>query len=236
MAAILAPRHRAAAPRLAPGEVHAWRVELAGAAPSAAAACLAPDEVARARRFAFERDRRRYVRARSALRRILAGYLGVAPADVALAYSLHGKPRLAAPAPLGFNVSHSGDHALVAVSRAAQVGVDIEVVDRSRATLELARDVFTADEVAQLATHAGGVALPFFTCWTRKEAYLKAIGLGLTIDPRTVHVGADPGRREIPSLERRGECVEVATLPREGDVAAAIAVVGGFAEVRRFEA
>jgi 4'-phosphopantetheinyl transferase len=234
MAQVITAPRVPAAPRLAPGEVHVWHVGLAGAASPAAIACLADGEVSRASRFAFERDRRRYVRARSALRALLGRYLGLLPAEVPISYGRHGKPRVAARVPLEFNVTHSGERALIAVCRHAALGVDIEMVDRSRPIADLARDVFTDAEIGELEAAPGDAAIAFHACWSRKEAFLKALGLGLTLAPREVHVGTRPDRRHVPSSASAR--IEVATLFADETAAAAIAVVGGFTEATRLEA
>jgi 4'-phosphopantetheinyl transferase len=175
-----------APPPLAPDEVHVWRVALeqppAGFARLAAR--LSPDERRRAARFRFERDRRRYQVAHGALRELLAGYLDHETERLVFVEGAHGKPVLAPPhgAELRFNLSHSGELALCAVSRRREVGVDLEQVRELSDADALARRFFAEAESAALAALPAAERLPaFFRCWTRKEAYLKAVGAGLLL-------------------------------------------------------
>ena len=158
---------------LSHGEAHVWRIRLAPCPVD----LLSEDERARALRFHFPLHRHRFVAARSALRRILAAYLDLPPAELRFHYSPHGKPYLEHHW-LRFNLAHSEDLALCAVARAREIGVDIERI-RPRPTQErIPERFFSPSEAAQLR------ALPpeaFFHYWTAKEAYLKARGEGLAI-------------------------------------------------------
>ena len=169
---------------LAEGEIHLWRALLTPSPEQVQRlhALLAPDECARAARFHFERDRQRFTVTRGLLRTILGGYLGQEPALLRFEQGAHGKPALAGlPGTiLRFNVSHSRSLALVALALRREVGVDVEAM--RDIDLHLARHCFSPPEIEALE------ALPpdarrdaFFACWTRKEAYLKGIGLGLTL-------------------------------------------------------
>jgi 4'-phosphopantetheinyl transferase len=143
---------------------------------------LDDDERARAGRFTFERDRRRFVARRVFLRRVLGGYLGVAPAAVGYRTVGTGRPELDPACGLSFSTSHSGDLAVVAVSRDRVVGVDIEAVRPIGDALDLARAFFTAREADALAaTPFDRRSTAFLRLWTCKEAYVKAVGLGMTL-------------------------------------------------------
>jgi 4'-phosphopantetheinyl transferase len=140
---------------------------------------LSADEIARADRFVFELDRLRYVACRGALRQVLGGYLGVRPEGLTFAYADRGKPSLNGAA-LGFNVSHAAGLAVFAISEAGGVGIDVECTARTVDFEALGSRFFSAEEASEL------LMLPetsrreaFFNCWTRKEAYIKAIGDGL---------------------------------------------------------
>jgi len=166
---------------IAGDDVHVWTVDLlADTGPIAAfAATLSADERDRAARFYFERDRRRYIVARGALRTILGECLGVDAAAVEFQYGAHGKPSLAAD--LAFNVSHSGELALIACSRRGEIGVDIEEIRLLTDADLVASQFFSPREVARLrALPLGMRNEAFFRCWTRKEAYVKALGEGLS--------------------------------------------------------
>ena len=170
----------AAPPFPAPGEAHVWAFSLAleDAVLDSPALLLSEDEQARAARFRFERDRRRYVAARGGLRRLLARYTGTPPAALLFDYEPYGKPVLRGGG-LHFNLSHSGDRALCAVA-ARRVGVDLEVIEPDRADGEAAALVFSPAENRALGALAGPArAEAFFSYWTFKEAFLKAEGLGL---------------------------------------------------------
>lgn len=181
-------------------EVHVWRVRLVRT-PSqleSLRSLLAPDEVARAARFHFERDRASFIVARGMLRTILAAYLKLTPAQLRFSLSAYGKPALAnnnAPE-LRFNLSHSHELALYVVTHKREVGIDVEYIRADFAQGEIAEHFFSATEVAALR------ALPsdertegFFNCWTRKEAYIKARGEGLSFPLDRFDVSFTPGEQ-----------------------------------------
>lgn len=143
-------------------------------------ATLAPEEHARAARFVFDRDRVRFVNARAGLRAVLGACLEIEPASVALRYEPRGKPTLdLTHAPLRFNVSHSGDRALVAVALGREVGVDLELM-RSDVDHAGIAGFFTPGERAALKRKPEGERVAaFYRFWVAKESYLKARGDGL---------------------------------------------------------
>jgi len=142
---------------------------------------LDPGERARAARFRFERDRRRFVARRLFLRGILAEHLGVEPAGIRYRTTGNGKPELA-DAALAFSTSHADDLAIVAVVAGGEVGVDIERMRPMRDALDIAGRFFTAREVEHLQSRDGaGRSAAFLRLWTRKEAYVKLLGRGLSM-------------------------------------------------------
>jgi 4'-phosphopantetheinyl transferase len=150
---------------------------------SAFSSTLSADEIDRSRRFHRNVDRQRFVARRGWLRRILGDYLGVHPEVLRFARDANGKPRLAGAASqrLRFNMSHSGGLALYAVCTDREVGVDIERVSEDVDIDALAQRVFSKTEQETLAAlPADRRVRAFFECWTRKEAHLKAIGVGLS--------------------------------------------------------
>ncbi len=183
--------------RLKPGSVHVWVVDLASA-PSTPGV-LSPSELARAARFRFAQDRRRFIASHATLRQILAAYTGVLPASLEFITLPHGKPALVSGG-LQFNLSHSGDLALVALAAGCEVGVDIE---RLRAQVEMeaiARRFFSPSETEALLAYPEPERAPaFFRCWTRKEAYVKALGGGLTISLSSFVVSLEPARAKLLS-------------------------------------
>ena len=175
-----------AVPELAPGEVHVWSAALD--APDGPP-LLTPDEHERAGRLVTEDLRRRWSRARSTLRELLAAYaladpleLRIEPAPCVHCGELHGKPFLAAPegTELRFNLSHSDALALVAIARGREVGVDVEATRAGRRMQGIADSSFTAHEAAELrALSDADRTAAFYRLWARKEAYLKATAAGL---------------------------------------------------------
>jgi 4'-phosphopantetheinyl transferase len=146
--------------------------------------CLSIDELVRAEGFKFSRDRRRYIAARSRLREILGGILGDAPEAIRFKYSIHGKPSLwgqaGASRRLCFNVSHSGDLALVAVAWDLDLGVDLEMKQPDLSMVNSVQGFLHAREKDWLSSHAEQNRLEaFYRVWTLKEAVAKATGLGL---------------------------------------------------------
>ncbi len=155
------------------------------------ASTLAPDETRRASIFVHDVNRRYFVAAHGLVRQVLATYLGCPPQAVPIAVVVYGKPHLApCGSNLWFNLTHAGGLAVIAVAADAPVGVDVEPIRPLPELAELASCCLAASEQALLqslpqAQHARA----FLTCWTRKEAVLKACGLGLTVDPASVTVG-----------------------------------------------
>ncbi len=178
-------RAGAATYRATPGEVHVWCVALE-VPPEATAALnetLGEGERLRSARRHSARERQRFIVAHGALRELLGGYLGVEPGAVRFVHNAFGKPALspAFGSRLRFNLSHSAGLALIAVAVDADVGIDVECVRWHRDYDEIARHFFSAAELAQLEALEGDLrARAFFACWTKKEAYVKACGEGLT--------------------------------------------------------
>ena len=196
--------------RPGPGEVDVWRfgLDLDPGEVEALAVGLADDERDRAGRFVFPRDRDRYVAGRGRLRAILGGYLGLGPGEVRFAYGPRGKPALVRSGDrLRFNLAHAQGLALLAIAEGREVGIDLEQVRPLPDADALAGRFFSVRERDELRARPDADRLAaFFTCWTRKEAYLKALGDGLaapldrfrvTIDPdgpaRLLEVDGRPG-------------------------------------------
>jgi 4'-phosphopantetheinyl transferase len=182
---------------LGDAEVHVWRRSLARDDEAGGlAGVLSEDERLRAARFVFERDAARYIIGRATLRQILGAYLAVAPEHIAFSYGPHGKPALAFPRePLTFNASHSGELALYAVSWGRRVGVDVEQARPVEDLSGLAAQVFAAAERAELASlPADQRTRAFFAGWSRKEAFVKAVGDGLSHPLHTFVVSLDAAK------------------------------------------
>lgn len=181
--------------------VHIWAVALtdAGFDTRLWPRQLSPDEQERADRFKFADDRRRYIVAHVALRDIVGGYLKIGGEDLKFTAGKNGKPRLAdalAESALEFNLSHSHELATIAVSRGRVVGVDIEYVKSEFGFHEVAKHFFTAREVAALSVLPPRLQRQaFYKCWTSKEAFLKAKGVGLSGALYEVEIAYDAGDR-----------------------------------------
>lgn len=142
---------------------------------------LSEDELARANRFHFPEHRRRFVAARGQLRELLGQEVGLLPQNLSFRYGPHGKPELEQTQELSFNLSHSHEAALLATCQKAALGVDLEWTERRVEYLLVGRRFFSDQEVGKLdACPPERQREAFFACWTRKEAYIKALGDGLS--------------------------------------------------------
>lgn len=225
-------------------ELHVWHTELS----SPDDACrlqslLSVDEVERTNRFRFPEHRRRFAIARGCLRQLLGAYLSVTPQQIRFSYSAQGKPRLSSEfsQELSFNVSHSDDLAVLSFTNHRNIGVDVEVFRYDIDTEGIPRRFFSEFEQRALAGLQGQEKiLGFFNCWTRKEAYIKAVGLGLSLPLRDFDVSLLPGQparilatRPDPKLASQWS---VHALHLNEHCAAAVVVEGAIAalKVRKF--
>lgn len=176
-------------PQLGANEVHVWAVPLAVGETSTET--LAEAELERASNFALEKSRQSFVTTRVALRSLLGRYLGLAPREVPIAFGPNGKPQLAA-GELHFNLAHSGDLALIAFTRQGPVGVDLEQLRPMKNAIELAQRNFHPNELAVMRA-AGDTdrSRTFLRFWTRKEAVVKALAVGIGHPLETFDVGSD---------------------------------------------
>jgi len=210
-------------------EIHVWRAALDPAVDVAAdmARWLDAEERARAARFHQDRDRRRFVIAHAVLRLLLGGYCRCDPGALRFGLSPRGKPFLREPtSDLRFNLSHSGELAIYGLTRGAEIGIDVEQHRTELAADRIADRHFAPAEVAALQNlppHQQSEA--FFRCWTRKEAFIKALGEGLSkpldsfrvsllpeAPAASVYVAGDPAATAKWSLH--------SLVPAEGYVAA----------------
>lgn len=228
-------RNNSDAMQVAPGAVHLWLVDLQQCRTDTA--LLGEEELRRAQRLQFARDRDRYSAAHSALRLILCRYTQTPPQHVVFTIAEHGKPaldtRVHGRNAVAFNLSHSGTLAALAVARDGSIGVDLEIVaagpERSMVLQLLApderRDAQRLDAAALLRA--------FRIAWTRKEACLKAVGTGFAVKPSAFEVGLEPEARAVwlpasPDLPESAMSrpVHVLTLPESADATISLARVG----------
>jgi 4'-phosphopantetheinyl transferase len=226
-AAVPVPRER---------EVHVWQVPLYQREEEIARfeGLLSHDELERAGRFKFFRDRRRFVVARGALRTLLGRYLRVdSPID--FVYEPKGKPRLRGRSGPLFNVSHSGELALMAFSASTPLGVDVELLRDMDDASAIVERFFSHAETARWTSLPAGIRTrAFFDCWTRKEAYIKAVGEGLSLPLDGFDVTFGPGRTPQINLGngREGEVWSLFDVNSIPDYAGALAIPGAGWQLR----
>lgn len=182
---------------LSDNAIHVWQIDLRADAAliSQCLVVLDADEQERAARYLADVHRNRFIIARSSLRLLLGRYLGRAARDVAFAYNAHGRPELSPTPlpPLAFNLSHSGDTAMLAVTRLSAVGIDLEYHRKPDRIADLAERFFAAAEVRQWRALPDELRIAgFFTGWSRKEAYIKAHGRGLNYPLDRFVISLDP--------------------------------------------
>ena len=217
-------------PALPDNEVHVWRAELR-LPPECIAdlhATLSADEAARAARFRFDVDRNDYTVSRAALRTILGAYLGKTAQELSFTYSLFGKPALVkTDSPdVRFNLSRSRGLALYAVTLRRTVGVDVEYVDVSVDDASIVERFFSPAEVAAWKALSANVRPEaFFNAWTRKEAFIKAIGEGLSMPLDSFDVTLVPGEPAL--ITRPSPCSWLLTDLRPKENYAGALVVDG---------
>ncbi len=172
--------------------VREGRLDVSPRAVAAARRLLSADERARADRFAYDRHRRRYTVAQGHLRRALGRLTGAPPASLRFQYGRKGKPHL--PGGPSFNQSHSGERLMIAVAASGRLGIDIEELRPVRRMLGISDKHFAPSEAARMrAAGSGERQSLFFRIWTRKEAFLKALGVGLAHPLRSFSVDPTPG-------------------------------------------
>jgi len=221
---------------LSSNDVHVWHATLDQPVTCVQqlARTLSDDERMRAGRFYFEQDRKRFIVGRGVLRAILGRYVGIEPSRLQFCYGSQGKPYLAERfdgGTLRFNLAHSHELALYAFTRRREIGIDLEHVCAEVACEPIAARFFSPRESATLrALPATVKQKAFFTCWTRKEAYIKARGEGLSLPLDQFDVSLAPGE-PATLLNMRGDPLEASRwslqelIPSPGYVAA-LAVEG----------
>jgi 4'-phosphopantetheinyl transferase len=222
--------------------VHVWRLAWRRDVPPASAwmTGLAEDERAQVERFHFSKDQLRYAYTHQALRRVLSGYLSLPPQILEYRRNPYGKPYLADDPQLYFNLSHTDERALIAVTRAGEVGVDLEKIKPEVPCLEIARRFFSRGEVAALAR------LPleeqtdaFFRGWTRKEAFIKAVGRGLALPLDAFEVSLEDAPAQALLAVRKEAAVSgrwtIRNLAAERGYRAALAIQGDLTSMPVYE-
>jgi len=164
---------------------------------SSASSLLSADESTRANRFHFDRHRRRFTIARATCRLILARYLNTTPNDITFDYSKHGKPYIKGKHDIQFNLSHSGELALLAIGKKHHVGIDLEFFS-GRPYEGIGKQLFSAKELNDFKKVESRLkSLVFFNIWAQKEAFIKASGLGLAYPTKEFDVPIYPTTNQI---------------------------------------
>jgi 4'-phosphopantetheinyl transferase len=223
---------------LATGDVHVWRVELNQPEPllEKFRETLEEQELDRASRFHFEKHRRHFTAGRGVLRQLLSQYLGTKPEQLRLSYGAYGKPALNGEhkdSRLRFNMSHSHEVALFAFAEDRELGVDVEHIRTDFASEEVARRFFSRREVETFnALPRHDQVAAFFKCWTRKEAFIKVIGKGLSqpLDKFDVTLGLPAALLWVSGDD--ASRWSLYDLEVGGDYAGALAVEGQVSRIR----
>lgn len=213
-------------PHALSAHVQLWRVDLDAYPDVGVPGVLSLDEIARAERLAFDHDRKRYRAAHRALRAVLATAASSMAGSLIIEADELGKPRVCNAGTLEFSLSHSANECLIGVAAGVPVGVDIEVPHAVANTGALVGIHFTATEQAEWArTPAHAREHTFLTCWVRKEACLKALGIGLSARPSDIEVGcSDETRVAVMSLGTRRCHMQVCSLPLHDRTVGAAAI------------
>ena len=178
-------------------EVHIWRADLEvdECFQSSFLKLLSPDEKNRARKFRFAKDSRNFIAARGILRLLIGKYLEINPAEISFQYSKFGKPGIVNNNSLQFNISHSQNIALFAFTKRFNIGIDVEFVNPDIEVKDIAANFFSKNEILNLLALAEEQqTLGFFNCWTRKEAFIKAVGEGLSFPLDKFEVSLEPDK------------------------------------------
>jgi len=174
---------------------------------------LSADELYKANRYKFEKDRFHYITGRALLRNILSRYLNQFPGEIVFSYSDKGKPFIK-DTEVKFNLAHSGGRAVYAVANNMDIGIDIEFMRELPDALQIAKRFFSEKEVVEFSEiREDDIRTAFFNCWTRKEAFIKAVGEGLSYPLKDFSVTLKPGDKpEILWIKDKAEEVKYWSL------------------------
>lgn len=176
--------HSSANTTLTDDNVHIWRLLFSSNSEPVSSNTLSDDEIQKAERFRFEADKNKYVLSRTVLRNLLSQYTGIDARELTFSYTRYGKPSLlnqTRDTPVCFNLTHSKDIALFAFAQRCEIGIDIEYMRNNVEYLKLAERFFSRQEYQALAKLSDSeLKMGFYRCWTRKEAFIKALGTSLS--------------------------------------------------------
>ena len=227
--------------KLTSADVHLWQAGLDKRLADSVEHHLSADEISRAERFHFAKDRTHFVAARGLLRSLLSAYLGISSEELRFSYAEKGKPSLQKDqqAAINFNLAHSHEMAVYAFSLTREVGIDLEYMREEVANEDIAERFFSRREIKSLAAVPAELRKQaFFNCWTRKEAYIKARGEGLSMPLDEFDVSLKPGA-PAALLANHKEPTEVTrwsmkSIPVPPGYAAALCVEGFDCRLKSF--
>ena len=218
---------------LSEDEAHIWRadLDLNECFQSSFLKLLSPDEKKRAEKFRFAKDSQRFIATRGILRSLIGKYLEINPAEISFQYSEFGKPGIANNNSLQFNISHSQNIALFAFTEKFNIGIDVEFVNPNIEVKEIAARFFSTNEIKNLlALPEKQQTLGFFYCWTRKEAFIKAVGKGLSFPLDKFEVSLEPDKpAKLLAIDRQPKDVSkwsIYSLSPEPNFAGSLVIEG----------
>jgi 4'-phosphopantetheinyl transferase len=174
-------------------QIHIWLIDINNYLQPNFAAYLDDQEIERAQRFKFIKDRNCFIGSHAALRMLLGKYCSCDPCAITYEYTANNKPILTGNNLIKFNLSHSHSQAIIAVTKNHPVGIDIEYMQEKKILAELAKRFFSTQEYAEYKSlPAQQKTLGFYNCWTRKEAFVKALGIGITCPLKSFSVNLTP--------------------------------------------
>lgn len=223
-------------------QIHIWRIDINNPTVDVDhlfSDILSDDEKRRADRLRSEKDKRRFVVSRGLLRENLGSYLGAEPSDINFDYNKYGKPNIKPKYNSGnikFNVSHSANLAIYAISKNREIGVDLEYIREVRTADKIIKRFFTKQETDFYHSQPEGKRnLAFFTLWTRKEAYSKARGMGIGLPLREFDLNLVPNSGKNNSEIKPRSQWSLIDIEINEDYLAALATQGENLEICRFE-
>ncbi len=227
---------------ISPDEIHVWRInfENINCDLTGHSKIISPEEKYRADKFHFEKDKTRFIIRHSILRSVLGRYLLRKPESIQFEYNTHGKPALKGNlynTGIQFNLSHSNNLALIAIVLNREIGIDIEHINANIDYENIAIQYFSENEISELRSLPSQQQLiAFYNCWTRKEAYIKALGQGLAIPLSTFDVTLTPNKPAalLKTIHQSlpHNCHSIANIRPHLDYIAAAVVPGQIAQVK----
>ena len=223
-------------------QVHIWRVNIDNPTlnlDDLFSDVLSDDERKRVDRLKSEKDKRRFIVSRGLLRENLGNYIGTEPSDITFTYNKYGKPGLKPEHNLGnikFNVSHSANLAIYAISQNREVGIDLEYIREVRTADKIIKRFFTQQETDfYYSQPENKKKLAFFTLWTRKEAYSKARGMGIGLPSKEFDLNLAPTTVTSTTNTKAESKWSLVDIEIDEDYLAALATEGKDIEICRFE-